>query len=666
MIAFATLWLGLVSGTVPVELLAGAEVARIELRLDDVPCAAIAAPPWKADCELGPELAPHVLEASAFDVRGRPLGHVQQWLNLPRDPAELEVALDREPGSPPRLLARLAWAGPAGASPTAVRATLDGEPLALQPGATTIELPPAAPGAAKLLRVEAEFPGGAVASREIAVGGDLAAQIALELTGLPVEPLGRSDGATLSDGARELPVVALEKGDADLVAVIDPSALPALAKLAREGNKQRVSRGGIGIGAGATPGTRTLNSDARAKVPIPDGARLRLVWPVAESRLQGQLRYDLFATSPERTSADGSLLDQLERAAMMPASPAQPRLADAVALAALTAAQPGRRRAVVLVLGGEPVDASLYDASRVRRFLDRLRVPLLVWSVAPPAPSVTAAWGDAETVSSVQRLEGAARRLDALVQRQRIAWVEGTHLPQRLVPGPGAALRLASAEPRAATDEGDAASAIAAALRQSRGAADVASESNAELDVDTAGGDVSTAAAPDADVEPSAASAVEVAEAADDAAAAAERSPAPASESAAVPEVPTGLARRPLPPFSLASDVGDERLIVRLGAVAAALPADFGDRFGLRAPPAGTLILFARSAEFHRWLEEQGGGDAAIEGFARNGVAALAVEHLHGDEVAALMVHELGHLLGRAAMGRQLPPWLEEGLAEEL
>src|SRR6185436_19280647 len=139
--------------------------------------------------------------------------------------AELEVAVSREVGPPPRLSARLAWAGPGGATPTAVSATLDGEPVALSADSTSLALPIDG-GAAKLLRVEADFPGGVRAVREMAVGGALAEEITQELTGVPVELVGREPPKALREDDRELPLVALEKGDADLVAVLDPAALP--------------------------------------------------------------------------------------------------------------------------------------------------------------------------------------------------------------------------------------------------------------------------------------------------------------------------------------------------------------------------------------------------------------------------------------------------------
>ena len=641
-IAFATLWLGLITGSVPVELLVGADVARVEVRLDGEICSTLSEPPWAASCELGGELAPHELVALAFDAKETQVGEARQWLNLPREPAELEVAVSREAGPPPRLSARLAWAGPGGATPTAVSATLDGEPVALSADSTSLALP-IADGAAKLLRVEADFPGGVRAVREMAVGGALAEEIAQELTGVPVELVGREPPKALPlsllEGDRELPLVALEKGEADLVAVLDPAAVAAIGERAQEEKRQRVVRGGIGLGPSASPGARALAAESRLRVPWPEGARLRLVWPVAESHQQGQLRYDLFATSPERTAADGSLLDHLGRAAMLPPGSVAPRLADAVALAALTAAQPGRRRAVLLVLGAGSSDASAYDAEHVRRFLARLRVPLVVWSTAPVSPAVAAAWGDAETITSNPRLESAARRLDALLARQRIAWVQGRHLPQRLSAGADGRLRIATADHSPAIDDASAPAALDGLAKTGD-----AAPHGEPVDESAPHGDLDSGAADDDSA----------------------GSPRPRAGAGAPPELPPSFPVRSLPPFSLATDVRDARLLSTVGAVAAALPGDWSTRFGLPVTPRGTLLLFAREADFRAWLAGQGGGDRAVEGFARHGFAALAVEGKKSDEVSALMVHELSHLLARAATGRQLPPWLEEGLAEEL
>ncbi|MGH9464357.1 MAG: hypothetical protein ACRD0X_01840, partial [Thermoanaerobaculia bacterium] len=94
------------------------------------------------------------------------------------------------------------------------------------------------------------------------------------------------------------------------------------------------------------------------------------------------------------------------------------------------AAAGARRRAVLLVLGADPADASQFAPETVRGYLQALRVPLVVWR-AGRATTATA-WGGAIDVSTVPRLETAAKDLRRALERQRIVWVEGTHLPQRI------------------------------------------------------------------------------------------------------------------------------------------------------------------------------------------------------------------------------------------
>ena len=60
------------------------------------------------------------------------------------------------------------------------------------------------------------------------------------------------------------------------------------------------------------------------------------------------------------------------------------RLADAAAVAGLQALAANRPRAVLVVLGEQPKDASRYDAETVRRYLESVRVPLVVWSLKGP------------------------------------------------------------------------------------------------------------------------------------------------------------------------------------------------------------------------------------------------------------------------------------------
>lgn len=617
MIAFATLWLGISTGLLPVEVIAGPDVARVELRLDGRLCAALDVPPWRGRCDLGGEIAPHELVATAWSAAGEPLGEARQWLNLPRPSAEVEVAIGAAGPSGQRLAA-LAWAGPGGVQPVAVRAWVDGVAVVVDAAARSLALPAAPPGLTRLLRVEAEFPGGLLASEELVFGGRHAEETAIELTAVPLVEAGRRApaGAALRSGGRELPLLALEEGEADLVVVVDPAAVSALGVLAQEAGRSRVSRGGPALAP------RSLTAQDRDATHLPPDVRLRLVWPVTRSATGDDLgiRYDSFPTSPELRSADGTLLASLRRTREIPrASGEAARLADAVAVAALAASERGRRRAVLLVLGEDSGDASLYSPEVVRRYLERLRVPLHVWATGP-RPASPGPWGTAVEVTSVPRLTGAARRLFTAVGRQRIAWVEGRHLPQELAPASPAGWRLAGG----AGDAGPAA--------------------------DDAGGD----AAPPA----------QAPEAASESAAAAPPQGAPATGAAAAPAAMTA---RPAGPFTLVTDVGDGRLLARLTAVAASLPEAYRERLGLAPRGSGVVLLFRREEDFRGWLAQQhGAADAAVEGFAASGAAALHAGAKAPDDVAGLMIHELAHLLTREAFGRPLPPWLEEGLAEEL
>jgi hypothetical protein len=109
--------------------------------------------------------------------------------------------------------------------------------------------------------------------------------------------------------------------------------------------------------------------------------------------------------------------------------------------------------------------------------------------------------------------------------------------------------------------------------------------------------------------------------------------------------------------------------------VAADAVGVYRDRYGLEpglgptsaASAAETVVLFAREADYRAFAEE----DVALAGleeggFAGFGLAALYLGARDREEVAALLVHELSHLLNARALGPRTPPWLEEGLANGL
>lgn len=126
-----------------------------------------------------------------------------------------------------------------------------------------------------------------------------------------------------------------------------------------------------------------------------------------------------------------------------------------------------------------------------------------------------------------------------------------------------------------------------------------------------------------------------------------------------------------LGPYRLLTDVAPSSRLEALDRLASQLSQAYEQRFGL-ALPAGSgevVALFAEEADYRVYAEgspELVGLEAA--GHAGNGLAALALESLPADDAPGVLIHELTHLMNRRALGpgEDLPPWLDEGLAEDL
>jgi hypothetical protein len=105
------------------------------------------------------------------------------------------------------------------------------------------------------------------------------------------------------------------------------------------------------------------------------------------------------------------------------------RLAEAVAAAAMRALRMERRRAVVYVIGKEPAqDHSGVAPEAVRRYVQRVGVPLRVWSLTGPRPELAEQWGAIEDVSSPEKLRDAVGSLRDELAQQRIAWLPAAPL----------------------------------------------------------------------------------------------------------------------------------------------------------------------------------------------------------------------------------------------
>lgn len=122
-------------------------------------------------------------------------------------------------------------------------------------------------------------------------------------------------------------------------------------------------------------------------------------------------------------------------------------------------------------------------------------------------------------------------------------------------------------------------------------------------------------------------------------------------------------------PYRAYVDFEDRRLFDLLSSVAAQVEPLWSRRHGLEplGEPASVVVLYRRQASYRaleRASDELRGLDA--EGFAGYGLVATYWGAKSREEVAATVVHEICHRIHRRALGPALPPWLEEGLADDL
>lgn len=415
MIAFASLFLGLVLGVQPVEVVVGEGVVAVEILLNGRSLGTMRGEPWSLDCDLGTELMPQELEAVAYDAEQREIARVRQWLNLPQAPAVASIVLEPHDEGQPRL-ARLSWESIARTEPRAISASFDGKPLRVDDPRRLV-LPPHDAQQLHFLRAELDFGLNVSSLIELTFGGTYADEINTEMTAIPVlaakknrepPPAETFQGWFLSRG-KPLQVVAVEKGPAELVVVMN-RPLPAIA-------------------AQYTP-------RPRAAAPLPTGLRLRFLIPVPQSHQGVVTPFSLFPTSEEYTGADGGLYWLLSRVELPTLLDEQQRLADAVAVAGLAAYERRRRRGVLLILSDKPDVAGQLQVAQTRRYLERLKVPLFFWTPqGRPSPEL-ADWGEPVDVSSLGKLTLAFSKLVEELDRQWIVWLDGTYLPQEITLAP--------------------------------------------------------------------------------------------------------------------------------------------------------------------------------------------------------------------------------------
>lgn len=144
---------------------------------------------------------------------------------------------------------------------------------------------------------------------------------------------------------------------------------------------------------------------------------------------------------------------------------------------------------------------------------------------------------------------------------------------------------------------------------------------------------------------------------------------AEAVEALGVEHAQLRLLRPKLGPFDFHTNLDDPALLDGLAAIAEQLPKVFTRRYGveLGALDGQAVVLFSRQRDYRAYADADP-ELAPLEswGHAGHGLAVLSLREHSLSQARALFIHETAHLLARRAFGPDLPPWLDEGLAEEL
>ena len=405
-IVFLTLFLGIVSGQQPIALQVSGPVELVRVTLGGRQVVTLTQAPWRGIIDFGPELTAQELTAVGFDAQGNEVALATQIVNLPRPMAEFEILLDRDGVS-------LTWRHLMNAQPAGATTTLDGKPLALD-GSLHARLPKLDRDVPHLLSAEMRFQDGFVARRELVIESVRSASTGTQLTPIMVRETSPNhppawDGCLATQDGRAVRTTAVEKQRALLVIVRNPDARETAQAF---GMSRR-----IGFGWDF--------SQVRRAVPLDSGTVWRVLWPVAARVTDGKGTTSILFPATADLSAPGSglLYPMLIGYDSRHNEGEKRQFADAVAVAGLQAMTGAQRRAVILILSST-ADASDHDPAAVRRYLQSLGVPLLVWSVKGPRPDLAESWGEVEDISSLAKLDAASKRLRRVLEEQRVAWVE--------------------------------------------------------------------------------------------------------------------------------------------------------------------------------------------------------------------------------------------------
>ena len=424
MIEFLSLFVGLVLGVHTIEVAVSGPVARVEIVVNDEPVAEIKESPWVVETDFGMELHPAILEAVAYDGEGVELGRAAQWINLPGQRADAEIVSIRDEEGRVRS-AQLTWSSPEFSEPKRINVVLDGKPIKVRPP-YRIDLSEIPERKVHVLTADFLFSADVEIRRELVFGPEFEGDHDSGLTAVAVvledlEELPEADAMEgwFTTGGEPLEVAAVESPDARVVVVRDPTAVSQLAEMSPELDRRRKK-------ARRDPRKeRTLDvfgEDVEIFVLSPE--------PVLPPNRKSSAL--LFPYSNKPTPGAKGLVPATIGSTPASLMGGPVMMSDAVAVAAVRAAEGNGRRAVILLLGQKREDGSRFRPETAQKYLEDLRVPLVVWDLSGPAAQPPPGWGDLKIVENADDLVRQVRRLRYRLGEQRIVWLRGRYLPQRI------------------------------------------------------------------------------------------------------------------------------------------------------------------------------------------------------------------------------------------
>lgn len=446
MIEIVTLFLSLVFGPQIVEVDVHPDVASVEIVVDGETVERLDGPLWSGWIDFGPMLRAHRLEAVALDEDGRELDRAIRFLNLGHHRQAGRMVLVEDKRGRPEAV-RLRWESVGQRAPIRLEMFFDGEPIPVD-DPRHVELPSFDPDQFHFVSAVLHFDNGGTDRLELGFGGRLGMEVSTELTAVAVLPRPGEkppDEDELArafrhrDTGRPLRVHGVKKCRAEVVFVRDAGVQLHLddlvASLAGEPRTTAWMRGHA---------LQAMENDRPNRVRLPDSVgrvgrlplrtKMRLLAPRAAPLEPVGVSADMFLVSPPLGTADRGLL-----AVTVEEEPQQfeKQVASAVALAGLIAHGTNRPRAVVLLLGEGGDDVSRTSELDARSYLGDLGVPFFVWAFEPlPDDSP---WGAVQSLGEPGDFRGtkrgfidAADRLADALARQRLVWIEGSHLPREV------------------------------------------------------------------------------------------------------------------------------------------------------------------------------------------------------------------------------------------